>query len=92
MKIKPSLISFVAISVRRKQALLLLKERTMSQPEIRKLTGMYKTHTSRTLSELTKNKLVICRNPEDRVFRFYKITLLGKKVVEELERILEIKK
>lgn len=63
----------------------------MSQPELRKATGMYKAHTSRTLSELTKKKLIICINPQDRAYKFYKINNSGKKVLAEVERITSIK-
>jgi len=88
MKFDPSLISFVAISKRRREILQKLSERAMSQPEIKKLTGMYKTHTSRTLSDLVNKKLIVCINPQDRAFKFYKITPLGKRILEEVNRII----
>jgi len=80
-------ISFVARSERRKQILFLLNESPLSQPEIMKKTQMYKSHNSRTISELVEKKLVLCINPEDRGFKFYKITSLGKKVVEYLKKL-----
>lgn len=89
MGINPSLISFVAMGKRRKDILLNLSKKSMSQPEIRKITGMYKSHTSRTLAELTKKKLIVCRNPNDKAFRFYKITSLGIKIIKEVQRIVE---
>jgi len=89
MKINPSLISFVGRSKRRQEILQKLQERSMSQPEIKKLTGMYKTHTSRTLTELSEKKLITCVNPQDKAFKFYKITLLGKKAIAEVQRILK---
>lgn len=61
----------------------------MSQPEIKKITGMYKTHTSRTLTELSKEKLIVCRNPRDRAFKFYRITPLGRRIIKEVQRIIE---
>jgi predicted transcriptional regulator len=88
MKIDPSLISFVAISKRRQEILQKLSERAISQPEIKRLTGMYKTHTSRSLSELVNKKLIACINPQDRAFKFYKITSLGKRISKEVNRIL----
>lgn len=84
----PSLISFVAGSKRRQQVLELLKDKKISQPEIKKLTGMYKTHTSRTLNELTEKELIDCLNPKDRSFKFYKITPKGKKIMDEVKRII----
>ena len=88
MEINPSLISFVASSKRRLEILKILNEKLISQPEITKSTGMYKAHTSRTLKELLERKLIICRNPENRSFKFYKITTLGKNILEEVESIL----
>jgi len=88
MEVSPHLISLIAISKRRKQVLLELEKYTMSQPELRKITGMYKSHISRTIKELLSKNLIACRNPKDKAFRFYKITSLGKKVINEVERII----
>lgn len=85
----PKIISFVARSKRRLEILKLLFKKERNQSEIMKTTKMYKSHTSRTIKELSKNKLIICRNPEDRVFKFYKITVKGIKILKEVERILE---
>jgi len=90
MKVSPSLISLVARSKRRKNILKTLTKRSMTQAELRKFTGMYKSHTSRTISELLKNKLIICLNPKDRAFKFYKTTKLGINVIKEVERIINI--
>ena len=68
----------------------MLEEREMSQVELMKKTEMYKGHTSRTLKEISDKKLIICRNQEDRVFRFYKITTLGKRILEEAEKLIEV--
>jgi predicted transcriptional regulator len=89
MKISPSFISFVGRSKRRQDILQKLQEKSLSQPELKKLTGMYKTHTSRTLTELSEKKLISCINPQDREFKFYKITSLGKKIIAEVQRILK---
>ena len=84
----PRLISFIARSKRRLEILKLLEEREMSQVELMKKTEMYKGHTSRTLKELSDKKLIICKNQEDRVFRFYKITALGRKILEEAKKLI----
>ena len=84
----PKAISFIARSKRRLEILKLLYEKEKSQPEIMKITKMYKSHTSRIINELLDKKLIICRNPEDRVFKFYKITALGKKILKEVGWIL----
>jgi len=75
----PKIISFIARSKRRLEILKLLAEKEKSQLEIMKITQMYKSHTSRTIKELLEKKLIICKNLEDRVFKFYKITASGKK-------------
>jgi len=83
-----SLISFIARSKRRLEILSLLKEHELSQVKLTKLTKMYKGHTSRTLKELCDKKLIVCRNPEDRSFRFYRITPLGRKILEESQKLI----
>lgn len=85
----PKIISFIARSKRRLEILELLSEKEKSQPEIMKITKMYKSHTSRTIRELLEKKLILCRNPEDRVFKFYKITSQGIKIFKEVEGILK---
>lgn len=84
----PNIISFIARSKRRLEILGVLFEKEKSQPEIMKTTKMYKSHTSRIIKELLEKKLIICRNPGDRIFKFYKITSQGKKISKEVERIL----
>ena len=49
---------------------------------------MYKTYTSRTLKELSEKNLIVCKNPEDRSFRFYKITKKGKEILEEVQKLI----
>jgi len=83
------LISFIARAKRRFEILRLLKEHEKSQVALMKETGMYKTHTSRTLKELSDKKLIKCTNPEDREFKFYKITKKGKDTLEEAKRLIE---
>jgi len=84
----PRLISFIARSKRRLEVLKLLEEREMSQAELMKKTEMYKGHTSRTLKELSNKKFIKCTNPEDRDFRFYKITALGRRILEEDKKLI----
>ena len=82
------IISLIARSKRRLEVLKLLEKSERSQVELMNITKMYKAHTSRTLKELSENKLIVCKNPEDRVFRFYKITALGKKILEEAKKLI----
>ena len=88
MKLNPSLISFVARSKRKRDILTKLNEKSLTQAELRKSTNMYKSHISRTLSELSKKKLISCLNPKDRAYKFYKITALGQKLIKEVKRII----
>lgn len=82
-------ISFIARSKRRLEVLKLLGENERSQAELMKITKMYKAHTSRTLKELSEKKLVLCKNPEDRAFRFYKITKKGKDLLEDAKKLIK---
>ena len=88
MEINHSLISFVARSKRRKDILLMVKDKEKTQAELRKESSMYKSHLSRTLKELVQKKLILCLNPKDRAFKFYKITPIGKLTISKVERIL----
>lgn len=83
----PNIISYIARSKRRLEILNILKTNEKSQVEIMKLTKMYKAHTSRTLKELSEKGLVNCINPEDRMFKFYKITKKGKLILEDIKRV-----
>ena len=88
MSVSPSLISFVARSRKRRGVLTMLCQKPMSQAEIRKALSMYKSHVSRSLKELTRKKLIVCQNPDDRAFEFYKLTSLGAKAIKEVDKIL----
>lgn len=84
----PKIISFVARSKRRKETLKLLsKEKRLSQPEIMRKLKQYKSHNSRTLKELFDKGLIVCVNPEDRSFKFYKITKKGRNLLKEVNNI-----
>jgi DNA-binding MarR family transcriptional regulator len=86
--VNAKLISFVARSKRRKEVLgILNKFKEISQPEIMRISKQYKSHNARTLKELSEKKLIICINPEDRVFKFYKITNKGKEILKEANKI-----
>ena len=85
--VDPTIISFIARSKRRREVLKLLLEKQISQPEIMRITKMYKAHTSRTIGELCDKKLAICKNPEDRAFKFYSITRLGREILRELPKV-----
>jgi len=82
------LISFVARGKRRKETLDLISEyQRISQSEIMRKLKQYKSHNSNTLKELQQKDLISCINPEERSFKFYKITKKGKEVLKEIEKI-----
>ncbi|MBI4140425.1 ArsR family transcriptional regulator [Candidatus Woesearchaeota archaeon] len=80
------ILSYVWRAKNRRKVLELLSKRDMVSAEIEKATEMYKAHISRTLKELKSKNLIVCVNPEDRTYKFYKATISGKKVLEEIER------
>lgn len=90
MNVSPSLISFVARSKKRRAILAMLCQKSMSQAEITKTTGMYKSHAARTLKELSGEKLIACLNPKDRAFKFYKALALGTKVMKEVDKVVSM--
>ena len=82
------LISFVARAKRRKETLeILSRHPQLSQSEIMRGLKQYKSHNSTTIKKLTENGLIACINPEDRSFKFYKITKKGKDILREVLRI-----
>lgn len=83
------LISFTLRAKNRRNVLLLLAKEKLTPSQIMKRTNMYESHTSRTLKELLSRKLIVCENPNERRFRFYKITSLGKKTAKDVEKILK---
>lgn len=84
MKDKYGLKSFILRSKNRQAVLKKLSEKEHTATELVKLTRMYKSHISRTLKELKQEKLVECLNPKDREYKFYKITIKGKKIIKEV--------
>lgn len=81
---REELLSFVRRSKRRREILNLLFDKTLTATDIEKITKMYKSHVSRALSELDNKGLVEGKNPNDRVFRYYKIISLGRRIIKEL--------
>ena len=79
----PELISFVLRAKNRRAIMEALEKEDAYPSKLMKLTGMYKSHTTRTLKELESKKLVYCKNAEDRAYRFYALTTLGKKIWAE---------
>lgn len=83
------LLSFVLKAKNRRRVLLLIAKERLTPAQIMRRTGMYESHTSRTLKELSNKKLIQCENPTERRFKFYSITKLGREVAKEIEKILK---
>jgi len=86
---QPSIISFVLRSKNRFEVLKFLADGQKFSAQVEKHTGMYKTHVSRALKELQDKKLITCINQEDRSYKFYKLTALGKRTLDEIKDILQ---
>jgi len=84
----PELIAFILRAKNRKQILFLLEKQDMYPGNIAKATKMYKSHVTRALKELESKKLIQCKNPNDRSYKFYGITELGKKLLREIRRAI----
>ena len=74
-------VTFVKRAKNRLKILNLLAQGEKTQAELHKITGLYRTHTRRTLNELVDKKLVKCLNPNDRIFKLYKLTKKGKEIL-----------
>ena len=77
-------ISIIEMSTHREKVLKDLKNKVKTPSKIGKSINMSTSNVSRALQELKKNDLVICLNPEKKVGRLYKITKLGKEVLENI--------
>jgi len=85
--IDKSLLSFILRGKNRITVLQTIAKNEVISAQIEQETKMYKSHVSRNLKELKKKELIKCVNPKDRYFKFYKITNLGKKVLNHIQRI-----
>ncbi len=80
-------VTFVLRSKNRRTLLIMLSKETLTPAQMMKRTSMYESHVSRCLKELKDEKLIECKNPNERRFKFYKITKKGKYVCKEVEKI-----
>lgn len=77
-------ISLVEMSSYRERVLIDIKEKIKTPSRISKSTNISTSHVSTALKELMENGLVICLNPEKKQGRIYRITELGKEVLEHI--------
>jgi predicted transcriptional regulator len=80
------LISFVKRSSQRKKILEVLNEPS-TPTQVAKKTNMYLTHVSRALRELKEKSLIESLTPNERVEKYYKITKLGRGILNQVNRI-----
>jgi len=77
------LLSFILRGERRK-AILLCLDKPKIPKEIAKECGVSIHNVSKSIKELVDKKLVVCKNPKDKFFRFYELTTKGKNILKEL--------
>ncbi|MEE1227170.1 MAG: hypothetical protein UHM08_08735 [Bacteroidales bacterium] len=74
--------SYVEISSYRKKAVTAIGTDYKIPTQIAKECGIRPNHISKVLSELKDHNLAVCINEEARKGRVYKLTPLGKKILE----------
>lgn len=79
------LYSYVTISSYRERAVKSLEKRNMIPKEIAKDSGIRPNHISKVLKELKDKNIVVCTNEQDRKYRNYQLTDLGKEIAKELK-------
>lgn len=78
------LLSFVLRGERRKTILLCLDKPKIPK-EIAKSCKVSIHNVSKSLKELMNKGLVVCKNPEDKFYRFYELTKKGNEIIKELK-------
>ena len=81
------LATYVLRGKNRKIIMESLLEENKTQSELHKLTKMYRTHVRRTLNELIDKKLVMFLNPNDKRYKIYKLTSLGKNTINQIKKL-----
>lgn len=79
------LFTFVKRANNRSKILHLLSSEEKTQAQLHHESKLYRTHVRRTLLELQEKKLVKCLNPKDRIYKLYKVTAIGKEVLNKIE-------
>ena len=79
-----SLLSFILRGERRK-AILLCLDKPKIPKEISQACNVSIHNVSKSLKELTDKGLIVCKNPEDKFYRFYELTKKGKDILKEVK-------
>lgn len=80
-----SLLSFILRGERRK-AILLCLDKPMIPKEIAQKCNVSIHNVSKSLKELIDKGLIICKNPNDKFYRFYELTKKGRELINELNK------
>lgn len=83
------LLSFILRGSARRRIYLALEEKMKTPAVLCQELGLYRSHVSRGLKELTDKGLVRCKNPKDLKFKFYELTPEGKKMLKDVKEILK---
>lgn len=78
------MIGYVLASNYRKKILLALKEKALTPNVISEKTGIYPTHVSTALSQLSKMNIVICLTPKLKKGRLYDLTKEGRSILNSI--------
>ncbi len=81
-----NLLGFIKASQYRQKVLIALDEGKKTPKELKDETGLYMSHISHTLKELTDKKLVICLTPKLYRGKLYSLTELGISLVREFKK------
>ena len=79
-----SLLSFILRGERRK-AILFCLDKPMIPKEIGEHCNVSIHNVSKSLKELADKGLIVCKNPEDKFYRFYELTKKGKDILKEVK-------
>ena len=78
-----SLLSFVLRGSRRKIILQCLNKPKIPR-QIAEECKISIHNVSKSLRELINKRLIVCKNPNDKFYRFYELTKKGKDLLKEL--------
>ena len=78
------LISFIQGS-RRRAVLSCLKEKPKIPKQIAEECKISISNVSKTITELLNKKLIVCKNPKSRVYKYYEITSKGEELLNEIK-------
>lgn len=78
------LLSFVLRGERRK-AILLCLDKPRIPKEIADCCKASIHNVSKSLKELSDKGLIVCKNPQDKFYRFYELTKKGNEIIKELK-------